>query len=177
MAIKKQVKESADRQRINLNKSDGFKAGDEVYILTADELNQYKETILDLNIKLDSADKEKETAIETAKEMNENIISDLNKTHANELSNISAIYEKEINNKEDKIKQLEHDLNTIKDIASNFLIKLNGLNIWDMVFRHKHNDLINDFQQTIWINSPDIEIVDKKDKTSLTEKDTDNNPD
>ena len=34
MVLEKQVKEYSDRQRINLNKADGFNANDTVYILS-----------------------------------------------------------------------------------------------------------------------------------------------
>lgn len=157
MAIKKQVKEYSQRQRINLNKSDGFKTDDTIYLMTSKEYNQLNDTILELNKKLES----KDTIIENTKQMNQNIVSD-----------ISGMYEKQLTDKNERIKQLENQLNDLKSIVTNFLIRFNGLNLLDMVLHRKHKDLIEDVQQSVWIRSDDIQILDNETGNLIPDTDT-----
>jgi uncharacterized protein YdcH (DUF465 family) len=148
MVIKKQVKEYSGRQRISLNKADGFKTNDEVYIMSADEYNQFKDNLFDLSSKLDKSIEAKETAIETATKMNENV---------------TDAYKIQLKDKDNKIKQLENELNNIRAIASKFLIQISSLGAFDIFLRHKHRDLIDDFQQSIWISRNNVEILESED--------------
>lgn len=162
MVLEKQVKEYSDRQRINLNKADGFNANDTVYILSADEYGNIKQSLLDLKKQIDIVNDSKDTAIKTAKEINKNNLSDVHKIH-----------QKEIDKKDNEIKELHEQLNQLRGMISNFLIQLNGLNAIDVIIRKKYKNLISELQSKIWIKSADKKtIVENKgnsNKSKITE--------
>lgn len=149
MAVKKQVKEYSKRQRINLNKADDFITNADVYVMTEKEYYDITSS-------------------------NEKIITELNQRHEKELQNISELYQKQLSEKDIKITQLENDLNNIRSVASNVLIQLNGLSLWDVIFRSRHKVLISDFQKSIWIDSHDVEIIGNDDRSDKSNSDNEN---
>lgn len=139
----KQVKEYSKRQRINLNKDDGLNPGDNVVVLTANEYDNIKKDILQLQ---DQAIKlEKENQILQNQEQNlKEIIQDVT----------TPIYEnhkKELQDKDLQIKQLNNELKTLKAKCNQFNLDLMGLNAIDIVILRKYKKLIQEFNNTISI--------------------------
>lgn len=139
----KQVKEYSKRQRINLNKDDGLNPGDNVVVLTANEYDNIKKDILQLQ---DQAIKlEKENQILQNQEQNlKEIIQDVT----------TPIYEnhkKELQDKDLQIKQLSNELKTLKAKCNQFNLDLMGLNAIDIVILRKYKKLIQEFNNTISI--------------------------
>lgn len=134
--IIKQVKEYSSRQRIDINKSDGINAGAEVVILSKMEY----ENLINENEKL-TADSLKLQAMETQEQNLKNIIENIT----------TPIYEnhkKELTAKDDKIKQLEHQLKSLQAKTNQYNLELMGLNFIDFV-RGKHKRAILEFDKTI----------------------------
>ena len=136
MVVKKQLKEYSNRQRIEINKSDKLTTGAEVYILSSDEYN-----------KLIESDKQ----LQIMKASNDNI----NQIVKESVNAVSDKYEADIINKDIEIKNLHKELNNLRASFSKILIKLNGLNLFDVIFRKEHKKIIADIQTKIWINSND----------------------
>lgn len=166
MVIKKQVKEYSGRQRINLNKSDGFKSNCDIVLMSVTEYEEIKEQLMQLNdCKAHIKGYEKGTLIiaEEFKKMGANAIDKLNKTH-----------EKEISSKDNEIKKLNDKIEHLKEICSNYNIQMNGLSLFDMIFRRKHKTLVNDFNSKIWIIKNKPEITEKKGSSNKLMNDGEN---
>ena len=146
--IIKQVKEYSNRQRIDINKSDGIDAGAEVVILSKMEY----ENLINENEKL-TADSLKLQAMETQEQNLKNIIENIT----------TPIYEnhkKELTAKDDKIKQLEHQLKSLQAKTNQYNLELMGLNFIDFV-RGKHKRAILEFDKTIslFVNADKLDNV------------------
>ena len=146
--IIKQVKEYSNRQRIDINKSDGINAGAEVVILSKMEY----ENLINENEKL-TADSLKLQAMETQEQNLKNIIENIT----------TPIYEnhkKELTAKDDKIKQLEHQLKSLQAKTNQYNLELMGLNFIDFV-RGKHKRAILEFDKTIslFVNADKLDNV------------------
>ena len=89
------------------------------------------------------------------------------------MSDVHKIHQKEIDKKDNEIKELTNQLNQLRGIVSNFLIQLNGLNAIDVIIRKKYKNLISELQSKIWIGSADNKtIVENKgnsNKSKITE--------
>lgn len=150
--IFKEVKEYSNRQRINLNKDDGLLPGDNVVVMTANEYNDFKSDVVELQDKIRNLEKENQLLKDQERNLNGLI------------QNVTApIYEnhkKELQDKELQIKQLTNELNTIKKVCNQFNIKISGLSAIDIIFRGKHKKLVSDFNNSIWVNVEDDNIID-----------------
>lgn len=170
MAVLKEVKEYSGRQRINLNKSDGFNENEEVYIMKVSEYEKLKQIVIDFEVYKEKAISEKETAITTANETSKEVLQNIHAEFKKEYESKENIYKEQLEEKETKIKELETNLNNLKSIVSNFLIQLNGLKLFDFIFRNKHKDLIDDMGQSVWIVKSDVEVISNDDHVKIEEK-------
>ena len=173
--INKKVKEYSNRQRIDLNKNDGFNPGDEVIIITAKRNDEIKETILDLRSQLISAEnklaaKDEEITIYKNQEQNlKQIIKDVTapiyENHKKELSKKDDHYQKELSKKDDEINQLQIQLDLLKDKINRYNLDMQGLNAIDIAIFRKHKKLIKNFNDEITIIGADSKIIDADAKT------------
>lgn len=149
--IKKKIKEygtKSKRQRIDINLSDGFKPGDEVVLLPANEYEDIKTKLFEYN----ALDKELQILKNQEQNLKEIVEDVTTPIHEN--------YKEELKDKDTQIKQLQGQLNTLKKIFNQFIIELTSLSAWDILFRGKHKDLISDFNSRIWITTNDNEVED-----------------
>ena len=149
--IKKKIKEygnKSKRQRIDINLSDGFKPGDEVVILPANEYDEIKTKLFEYNAL------EKENQLLHNQEQNlQSIIEDVT-------TPIYSRHEQELKDKDKQIEQLKRQVDTLKKIFNQFIIDITSLSAWDIGFRGKHKDLISDFNSRIWFTTNDNKVED-----------------
>ena len=159
--IRKQIKAygKTQRQRIDLANSDGFSPGSEVVLLTALEydgimqnLDNLKKQLRDTEDKLYSADQELQILHKQENNLKK-IIEDVT-------APIDERYQKQLESKDQEIKQLKMQLNTLQAKTTQFNLELMGLNTIDMLFKHKHKKLITDFNDEITIVGDDPNIID-----------------
>ena len=148
--IKKEVKAygKSQRQRIDFNKGDNLEVGQEVNILT----NQEYEELLECQSELQKV-KNELIAMQNQEVNLKELIQDVT----------APIYEnhkKELEDKDNQIKQLQRQVDTLKKIFNQFIISITSLSAWDIFFRGKHKDLISDFNSRIWITTKDNEVED-----------------
>ena len=146
MVIIKEVKEYSKRKRINILKDDGFKPGDKVVILPLAsyddmiaELQRLEQLVTDYQMQEESIGNEKS-----------------NETVSNVVEHIYQMHQKQLENKDKIIQEKELEINRLKSITSKYNTSMNGLSTFDMLFRRKHKQLIDDFQSSIWITSDDV---------------------
>lgn len=166
MAVEKQVKEYSKRQRINLNKSDGFTDGDIVMLMSIDEYEEIKKQLMDLNTY-----KAKVNAYEKGNELIKNI--QVQNDNDKAIENITNFYEKELAKKDNELSEKDNlidkirdeknkEINRLKDIFSNYEKRVYGLNPFDVILR-RNKKLSDDFHNSIWIISNDeIEVTESK---------------
>lgn len=150
--IYKEVKEYSQRQRINLNKKDGFSKGDKIVVMSENEYNDLTRELTNLNNKITAKNKELEVYTNQEQNLKEIITDIINPIHEN--------HQKELENKEDVINQLTDDLNTMKKICNQYNLELTGLNIIDILIFRKHKKIIHDFNSSIWVNVNDHVVSD-----------------
>ena len=160
MIIKK-IKEygKTKRQRIDLAKSDGFNADEDVVIIPVNEYDGIKQNILNLTSQLRSCEDKvtaKDSEIEIYKDQEQNLKQIVEDVTAPIYKN----HKKEIEKKDNEIKQLQDQLKALQQISSNYNIRMGGLSAIDIVFRKKHKDLIEDFNSKIWIINQDNQVED-----------------
>ena len=78
------------------------------------------------------------------------------------LKTINKNHEKQLQQMEKQVKEKEKELNQIKGMFTRFITQVNGLSFFDLIFKHKHKELINDFQDRVWIMQGTVEIEKKK---------------
>ena len=148
--IVKQVKEYSKRQRIDLNKSDKLTTGADVYILTENEYNKYKEMenkFIALETEIQILQKQEHNL----KDIIENVTAPIYKNH-----------EKELKNKDNQIKELETQLKLCNSRNYQFNIDLQGLNLIDFVIFRKHKKLIKNYNEILTANNDDPIYADVK---------------
>ena len=150
--IIKQVKEYSNRQRIDINKSDGLNPGSEVVILSKSDYNNLINENKDLNNELTV----KTTELQLLKDQ-ENNLKDI---VTDSIAPIDKHYQKELENKDNQIKQLKHQLNTLQAKANQHNLDMQGLNVFTMFFLRKHKKLISNFNDTITAITNDPKIID-----------------
>lgn len=148
----KQIKEYSNRQRIDINKSDGFTPGAEVVILTAKEYEDLKQNLMDLNNKVTAKDSE----LQVMKNQEQN----LKELIADAIAPIDKHYQKELQNKDNQIKLLEMQLKTLQAKTNQYNLDMQGLNAFDIVVLRKHKKLINSYNEDITKISNDPKIID-----------------
>lgn len=149
--IIKQVKEYSNRQRIDINKSDGLNPGSEVVILSKSDYDNLINENKDLNNELTA----KTTELQLLKDQ-ENNLKDI---VTDSIAPIDKHYQKELENKDNQIKQLEHQLNTLQAKTNQYNLDLMGLSKWIFI-RGKHKKLISNFNDTITAITNDPKIID-----------------
>jgi len=161
--IRKQIKAygKTQRQRIDLANSDGFSPGSEVVLLTGLEydgimqnLDNLKKQLRDTEDKLYSADQELQILHKQENNLKK-IIEDVT-------APIDERYKKQLESKDQEIKQLKMQLNTLQAKTTQFNLELMGLNTIDMLLKHKHKKLIHNFNDeiTILVNDPKLNASD-----------------
>ena len=158
--ITKQIKEYSNRLRINIIKTDGFKAGDSVILLTEQEYQEIQDKINTLTDELNKTCNKletMETQSDNFEDMMEKVTIPIQETHR-----------EQIKDKDNQIKQLTNELNTLKKVCSQFKDKINQLSVMDMVFRKKHHQIVNDFTDSLWIINKDDAIIDTADVPAIT---------
>ena len=170
--ITKTVKEygKSQRQRIDINKSDGLTTGKDVVLIPVTEYDGIKQNIMNLTSQLRSCEdklsaKEDEIQIYKDQEQNleeliQNAITPIDNHYQKQLSNIDKEYKKQLENKDNQIKQLENQLKLLQQISSQYNIQMGGLSAIDILFRKKHKLLIDDFNNKIWIINQDKQVED-----------------
>ena len=157
--IHKKVKEYSNRQRIDLNKKDGFKADNEVVIMTADEYDGIKQNIINLTRQLRSTENKlyaKEDEIQIYKDQEQNlkqIVEDVT-------APIYANHQKELSKKDKEIKQLQLQLKTLQAKTNKYNLDMTGLNAIEILIFRKHKKLIHNFNDEIAVLGVDPKIVD-----------------
>ena len=154
--IYKEVKEYSQRQRINLNKKDGFSKGDKIVVMSEKEYNDLTREVTNLNNKITAKDKELEVYTnqeQNLKEIIENITTPIYENH-----------KKELENREVKINELEEQLKKKKKIYVQYNISMTALNLWDILVFRRHKKLINDFNNTFWVTGENKVIDTSKEK-------------
>ena len=147
----KQVKEYSQRQRINLNKDDGLTPGDNVVVLTANEYDNIKKDILQLqdqSIKLENENQLLKNQEQNLKEIIQDVTTPIYENH-----------KKEMENKDLQINQLTNELNALQFKINQYNLELMSLNLFDKV-RKKDKKLIQDFNKTLSIANPGAVEVD-----------------
>lgn len=150
MAVQKDVKEYSKRQRINLNKGDGFNDGDIVIVMAISEFEEIKEQLIQLNTY-----KAKVEAYETGNELLKGMSTDSSK-------DIVEAYEKRLDKKDNQLNEKDNEISRLKDIFSNYEKRVYGLNPFDVLLR-RNKKLSDEFHNSIWIIAPDeSEITETK---------------
>ena len=146
--INKQVKEYSGRQRIDLNKSDGFTPGAEVVVLLKEDYDNIKTKLYEFNAM------DKELQILKNQEQNlKQIIEDVT-------APIDNHYQNELEKKDKQIERLEDELNTLKAKANQYNLDMQGLNLFDIGLFRKHKKLIQNFNDDLVAISNDQKIID-----------------
>ena len=138
MSVQKDVKEYSGRQRINLNKGDGFNDGDIVIVMAVSEFEEIKEQLLQLN--------EYKAKVEAFEKIAQQPPKDNDET----LKKISQGYEERLDKKDNELKEKDKEISRLKDIFSNYEKRIYGLNLFDMILR-KNKKLSDEFHDSIWI--------------------------
>lgn len=150
MPVQKDVKEYSSRQRINLNKGDGFNDGDIVIVMAINEFEEIKEQLMQLN--------ECKAKVEAF----EKIINQPPKDKDETLEKISQRYEERLDKKDNELKEKDKEIGRLKDIFSNYEKRVYGLNPFDVLFR-RNKKLSDEFHNSIWIIN-DNETIDTENK-------------
>ena len=185
--IIKQVKEygsKTKRQRIDLAKSDGFTPGEDVVLIPKQKYDSIKQDILDLQQQITDKDSELKIAysqIEIAVEVSDNLQKQLDDSRSQKinlqqivkdaLTPIDEHYQKELENKDKQIKQLEIKYNSLQGKAHKNNLELMGLNLYEILIQKKFKNMIMEFDQELTIVAADPEVVDVDSKTKLPAND------
>lgn len=171
------VKEYSNRQRIDLNKGDGFSAGDEIILLTKSEYDNIQQVMQNMDTQIKILENENtmmnnyEMKLKKSLETKQKELdTQLEKMLEISLKPITKTHKEELDRKDNKLNQLSDELKTLREISSQFSTKISQLSTLDILFRKKHINLIDDFEKSIWINAEDKKIVDA-DVKQVTSKD------
>lgn len=163
--IIKQVKEygtKTKRQRIDLAKADGFTPGEDVVIISKEKYDSIKQDILELSKLVNKKDKDIEiykNRIEILSNQEEKHELNLKEIIQNSVTPIKEHYQKELENKDNQIKQLEIKYNSLQGKAHKNNLELMGLNLFEILIQKKFKNLIMEFDQELTIIATDPEIV------------------
>lgn len=136
------MKEYNGRQRIELNKKDNLDAGAKIIILSENEYNTIMKNLQDLekqNIELTSQLNQMQNQDTNIKEMLKNTTSHLYENH-----------QKELENKDNEIKQLEQQINAMRKSIIYYILQLSALNVLDLIFKSKHKKIIASMNDVIF---------------------------
>ena len=149
--VPKEIKNYSGRLRINITNKDGLNAGDNVVVIPAAEYESLVTGYTNLLQKVEMMEHEQQNFNEIMKNLTESIY---------------AEHRIQLEMKDNIIKEKDTELNRIKAALSKFTTSFNGLSAIDVLFRHRHKKLIDDFHESIWINVPmdqveDVEVLPK----------------
>lgn len=154
--IFKEVKEYSQRQRINLNKDDGLTSGAKVVILTSSEYDKIKNDVIALQDKIVKLENENQLLNKQEQNLKQIIVDVTAPIYEN--------HKKELEIKDNQIKQLSNELKSLQAKTNQYNLELQGLNLIDIAILRKHKKLIKDFNSTISIANPDVNIVEADSK-------------
>ena len=174
--IRKVVKMYSNRMRIDLNKKDGLNANEDVIIMPVEEYEKLKQELFNREDKIIALTKENEIiqqrndsimeSIQTSKQENEK---EFEKMLEITLKPINETHKEQLEDKDNQINQLTDRLNAMQSAFNHFITKINSLNTIDILFRKKHNQVINDFIDSIVIPANEDKIVNA-DVKQISEK-------
>ena len=144
------------RQRIDLNNGDGFTPGEDVVLIPVIEYDGIKQNILNLTNQLRNT----ENKLQYVQEQQENQEQNLKQIIEDVTAPIYENHQKDLEKKDNEIKQLKLQIKALQQISSKYNIQMSGLSAIDILFRKKHKDLIDDFNNNIWIINQDNQVED-----------------
>ena len=162
IGIKSQVSNNGDYCRLlNLGKvGDNFNVGDVVYVLTEAEYH---------SLLMQSSTTDDQTTSEDIENKFEKLLKislePINKNHDKQLQDKAN----EIKQLKDEIKELKDKINIMQSAFNQFNTKINSLSAIDILFRKKHNEIISDFSNSVWIKNDNQTI--NADVQQVTSKD------
>ena len=151
--IIKQVKEYSKRKRIEINKTDNIDAGEKVYIFKVNEYNQIMEN-------LQALESENKT-LQIQHQQMQNQETNIKEMLENATSHIYDNHQKEVENKDNEIKQLKQQINVMRKSISHYIIQLSSLGLLDII-RRKQNKIIENMNDAIFHDADDDAIADAK---------------
>ena len=176
MAIEKEIKNYSDRLRINIVSADGLTAGQKVIIMTDDEYGNIKDQILNMSAEIRTLEYDK-NVFQQRSETLMNAIEDGKKTKDAELKELLEVsltpiretHKEQLEDKDQQIKALSDKIDLMQTSFHKFTTMINSLSAIDVLFRKKHNEIITDFIESVWVKSDDP-ILDT-DVKKVTSKD------
>ena len=171
--IIRQVKEYSKRQRINLNKSDGMKDGQEVVVLPTKEydfqirvkdnkISELKETINERNNQIELLEKEIEKLT-----IEKNLLQ-------NQQNNLKDIIEDTINpihkQYKEQISELKVENKSLKYKSNQLCIDIMDLSALQFIFTNKKKVLIDDFNKSISIVVPNDATISETEAKQIEDK-------
>ena len=157
------------RQRIDFNKSDGLIPGMEVYIIPKDEYSKIENSIMVLENDYMQIENEVKIANEKIK-FYEDQEQNLNQLIKDAIAPIDEHYQKELEIKDNEIKQLKMQLKTLQAKTNQYNLELMGLSAMDILFRSKHKKLIKNYSDEIAVIVDDHQKVVDVDAPGLPGK-------
>lgn len=151
--LEKVIKEYSNRQRIDINKSDGLEPNAKVVLLSAKEHEDIKTKLYEYN----ALSKEVEL-LKQQIQIFENQEQNLKEIVENVTAPIHEDYKRQLQYKDNQIKRLTDELNTLKKICNKFNIDVMSLNLKDRIFKGKLKELSENFNNSIWITTKDNEV-------------------
>ena len=157
--IIKEVKEYSKRQRININKEDGFTDGQEVVILTVEEYEELKqaENLLSIQIHTLKEDIDKLTIenklLNTQQTNLKDIIADV-------ITPINEQHQRELSAKDVEIGRLKAEVKALENKSHQLCIDIMDLSALQLIFTDKRKVMIDDFNKSISVKIDNDSITD-----------------
>ena len=176
--IRKVVKMYSNRMRIDLNKKDGLNANEDVIIMPVEEYEKLKQELFNREDKIIALTKENEIiqqrndsimeSIQTSKQDNKKEFEEMLEIT---LKPINETHKEQLEDKDNQINQLTDKLNAMQSAFHQFNIGINQLSALDILFRKKHHQVINDFNESIWIIGKEDNIINADNVPAIQEAD------
>ena len=178
--IIRQVKEYSKRQRINLNKSDGLKDGQEVVVLPTQEydfkirvkdnkISELKETINERNNQIELLEKEIEK-LTIAKDILQKQQNNLKEIIEDTINPIHKHYKERLSEKDNLINELKMENKSLKNKSNQLCIDIMDLSALQLIFTNKKKVLIDDFNKSISIVVPNDATISETEAKQIEDK-------
>ena len=152
------VKSNNGYGRLSLGKlGDKFNINDVVYVLTESEYQSLMQNADDELIPEPEPKREIDKELENLLEVS--------------LKHINETHKEQLEDKDNQINQLTDKLNAMQSAFHQFNIGINQLSALDILFRKKHHQVINDFNESIWIISKEDNIINADNVPAIQEAD------
>ena len=152
------VKSNNGYGRLSLGKlGDKFNINDVVYVLTESEYQSLMQNADDELIPEPEPKREIDKELENLLEVS--------------LKHINETHKEQLEDKDNQINQLTDKLNAMQSAFNQFNIGINQLSALDILFRKKHHQVINDFNDSIWIISKEDNIINADNVPAIQEAD------